>query len=104
MNDLKIHQGETIRDTITVEEEGAATAEFIATDGTNNVIETLVNFDGLTADVSTNDTIIPVGSYDYYYRITWDDGSIDILPNAKDCEEEECTFPQLIICEVPGVS
>lgn len=103
MDDIQIQQGETIRQTVTVEETGAATAEFIATDGTNNLIEVTASFTDLTADISTNDTVIPAGSYDYYIRITWDDDSVDILPNAQDCDGE-CEFPQLIICAVPGVS
>lgn len=103
MRDLTYQQGETIRLTVTVEEEGAATAEFVATDGTTDVITSTANFDGLTADLTTNDTVIAPGSYDYYIRITWDDDSVDILPDTADCDGE-CIFPQLIICEIPGVS
>lgn len=103
MEDMSIYQGETLRQTVTVEEEGAVTAEFIATDGTTNVLETIANFEGLTADLTTNDTAINPGSYDYYIRITWDDDTVDILPNLSECEGE-CEFPQLIICELPGVS
>lgn len=103
MKDIQLQQGETLRLTVTVEDEGAATAEFVATDGVTDVLTSTVAFTGLTADVSTNDTAINPGSYDYYVRITWDDGSIDILPNAADCYGE-CDFPQLVICELPGVS
>lgn len=103
MNDLRIGQGETIRQTVTVEEEGAATATFIATDGNTNIIEEEATFDGMTADISTTDTIVPIGSYDYYIKIEWDDGSVDYVPNFADCEDE-CELPQLIVCEVPGVS
>lgn len=103
MRDLQIHQGESIRELVTVDEEGALTAEFVATDGTTNLIEASANFDGLSAYITTNDTVIPPGSYDYYYRITWDDGSVDILPDTSSCEGD-CELPQLIVCEVPGVS
>ena len=103
MKDIKLQQGETLRLTITVEEAGAATADFVATDGIADVITSTVAFDGLTADVSTNATAINPGTYDYYVRITWDDSTIDILPNATDCDGD-CEFPQLIICEIPGVS
>ena len=103
MKDIKLQQGETLRLTVTVEDEGAATAEFVATDGTTNVLTSMVSFTGLTADVSTDDTAINPGSYDYYVRIIWDDGTTDILPNASNCDGE-CDFPQLVICELPGVS
>lgn len=109
MNDITIGQGETIRQTVTVHDQGAVTATFIATDGTTNVVEEAVAFgafteeDGATADISTTDTIIPVGSYDYYIKIDWDDSSVDYLPDFSDCDGE-CDLPQLIICEVPGVS
>lgn len=103
MRDMTYQQGETIRLTVTVEEEGAETAEFVANDGTVDVINSLASFDGLTADISTSDTDITPGSYNYYIRVTWDDGTIDILPDTSNCDGE-CEFPQLIICEIPGVS
>lgn len=103
MRDMTYQQGETIRLTVTVEETGADTAELVATDGTTDVITSTASFDGLTADISTTDTSINPGSYDYYIRITWDDDTVDILPNTEHCDGE-CVYPQLIICEVPGVS
>ena len=103
MKDINLQQGETLRFTVTVEEEGAATAEFVATDGTINVLTSTAAFSGLTADLSINDTAINPGSYDYYVRITWDDGTTDILPDASNCDGD-CEFPQLVICELPGVS
>lgn len=103
MRDMTYQQGETIRLTVTVEEEGAATAEFVANDGTTDVITSIANFDGLTADISTSDTEVNPGSYNYYVRITWDDDTVDILPDTSNCDGE-CVFPQLIICEIPGVS
>lgn len=103
MKDIKIGQGETIRQTITVEEDGAVTATFIATDGDTNVVEVEEAFVNKVADISTNNTVIPPGGYDYYIKIDWDDDSVDYLPDFSDCEDE-CELPQLIICEVPGVS
>ncbi len=105
MQDITIGQGETIRQSITVEESGAVSAQFIATNGTTNVITGAVEaFDGLTASLTILDTAVTPGSYDYYYKIIWNDSSIDYLPNFSNCEDGECEFPQLIICEVPGVS
>lgn len=103
MKDIRIGQGETIRDTITVEEEGAVSVTFIATDGTSNIIEEVFNFTGLTAEATILDTIVPVGTYDYYYKIIWDDASVDYIPDFSNCDDD-CTLPQLIVCEIPGVS
>lgn len=103
MRDFTIGQGETIRDKITVEEEGAVSATFIATDGVTNVIEEIALFDGLTAYMNTSDTAIPPAEYEYYYKIVWDDGSVDYVPDFRNCDGE-CSLPKLIICEVPGVS
>lgn len=103
MRDFTIQQGETLRLLVTVDEEGADSAELVVTDGTTDLITNTVSFVGLEADLTTNDTIIPVGSYDYYIRVTWDDGTSDIIPDVTDCDGD-CEFPQLIICEVPGVS
>lgn len=103
MQDITIGQGETIRLSVTVEEDGAATAEFIAHNGSVNVLEYSANFDGLSADLSSTDTVIPIGSYDYYIKITWDDGTVDYLPDFSNCEGD-CVFPQLIVCEIPEVS
>ncbi len=103
MKDLQIGQGETIRDTITVEEEGATSATFVATDGETNIIELLVPFDGLTAEMVIIDTAKPPGTYSYYYQILWDDGSTDYIPDFSQCNGE-CELPQLTICEIPGVS
>lgn len=109
MNDLTIGQGETIRQTVTVEEDGATSATLVVTDGTTDLITEVANFgayteaDGATADISTTDTVIPVGTYDMYIKIIWDDSTIDYIPDFSDCEDE-CTLPKLIVCEVPGVS
>lgn len=102
MTDLVIGQGETIRDLITVDEEGAVSATFVATDGTANVIEETFEFDGLEANIMITETIVPPAEYDYYYRIDWDDGSVDYIPSFRDCDGE-CSLPKLKVCEVPGV-
>lgn len=103
MNDVTIGQGETIRDKVIIEEDGAVSVTFVATDGDTNIIEEVFSFTDLEADVIVTDTIVPPGTYDYYYKIVWDDDSIDYLPDFKDCDGD-CEFPKLIVCEVPGVS
>ncbi len=105
MQDITIGQGETIRQSITVEETGAVSAQFIATNGTANVITGPVQaFSGLTASLTILNTAITPGSYNYYYKIIWSDGSKDYIPNFSNCDDGDCEFPQLIICGVPGVS
>ena len=103
MNDMTIGQGETIRDTVTVEEDGAVSVTFVATDGNTNIIEEVFNFTDMVANVVVTDTIVPFGTYQYYYKILWDDDSVDYVPDFSQCEDE-CELPELTICEVPGVS
>lgn len=103
MKDYTIQQGETLRLTVTVKEEGARTAELVAIKD-SDVINTLVNFDGMVADLTTNtpDNQAP-GKYPYYIRITWDDGSVDILTAKGDCYGEDCPMPTITVCEIAQV-
>lgn len=103
MENITIGQGETIRLEVVVDEEGADTARFVAFNGNNIVLEYTVNFDGMTADLSSTDTIIPVGEYDYLIEVTWEDGTVDYLPDLSDCNGD-CEFPKLIVCDIPEVS
>jgi len=100
MQDYSIQQGETIRLKVTVSEEGAETAELFAINGAE-VIQTVVSFVGLEADLSTNtpDDQLP-GEYPYYVRITWDDGSVDILTKKENCSGEDCELPVITVCEL----
>ncbi len=104
MRDMEIYQGQTIRQSVTVEDDGAVTATFVATDGATNLIEETFTFIDKTAQMNILNTNIPGGSYDYYIRIDWDDGSVDYLPDSSNCNDGECDFPQLIICEIPQTS
>lgn len=99
MNDYTIQQGETLRLTVTVTEEGAATAELVASDGTNSIIKT-ANFSGMVADLTTTDTDVPAGEYPYYIRITWDDGTVDVLGDKGGCESGDCEQPVITVCEI----
>lgn len=53
------------------------------------------------ADLSTSDTNIPVGTYEYFVRINWEDGTNDIVPDLECIESGECEYPNLIICSNP---
>lgn len=103
MRDITIGQGATIRESVTFTEDGADTVWFIATNGTTNIIEEDFPVVDNVADIVVTDTLKPAGDYDYYYKIVYDDNSIDYIPNLEDCDGD-CEFPELTICEVPGVS
>lgn len=101
---ITIQQGESIRLSLSVEDEGAVNARFYATSGEDE-IEYTRDFDGLTCDLNYDDTgdLLP-GTYDYYIVVTWDDDSKDIIPDAQDCiDEEECDYPKLIVCALPAL-
>ncbi len=101
MENYTIQQGETIRLKVTVQESGADTAELYASDGTNT-IENTVSFSGNEADLTTNTSPTQVpGTYPYYVRITWLDGSVDILTLNESCEDDEdCGLPAITVCEI----
>lgn len=101
MRDYIIQQGETLRLTVTVEEEGAVTAELVATDGTITISKT-ASFDGMVADLTTTDTDVPAGEYPYFIRITWDDGTVDVLGSKGDCDSDDCEQPIIKVCEIAG--
>lgn len=103
MKDYTIQQGETLRLTVTVNEEGADTAELVAVND-DGAISNLVSFDGMVADLTMNvpDNQAP-GKYPYFIRIKWDDGTTDILTKNDDCEGGECPMPVITVCELPTV-
>lgn len=103
MKDYTIDQGETLRLTVTVQEEGAVSAELVAIFETDSIVSN-ANFDGLVADLTTNvpDDQTP-GEYPYYIRITWDDGSVDILTKKSDCSDGNCPKPIITVCELDQV-
>lgn len=99
MKDYTIQQGETLRLTVTVTEDGAETAELVAVNGADT-IETTVNFDGLVADLTTNTPVDQTpGDYPYYVRITWEDGSVDVLTKNDECDGD-CPKPVITVCEL----
>lgn len=105
MDDYTIQQGETLRLTVTVTEEGAATAELWAETEDGDVISNSANFDGMVADLTTNTSPDqPAGEYSYYIKITWDDDSVDILTKREDCDGDECELPVITVCEISSES
>lgn len=103
MKDYTVQQGETLRLTVTVTESGADTAELVAVHEDDSITKT-ASFSGMVADLTINTANDQTpGEYDYYIRITWDDGSSDVLTKKDDCEDGECPFPVITVCELPTV-
>lgn len=96
---IEIQQSETLRLKVTVQEAGAETAELYAYTSTGNVITVTAPFVGLEADISTSNTNT-AGEYEYYVRITWDDGTNDIVPDTTNCYGDDCKRPIIKICPI----
>src|SRR5690606_2946766 len=104
MKDYTVQQGETLRLTVTVEEEGANTAELVAVKDQDSITKT-ASFDGMVADLTTNiPDSQPAGEYPYYIRITWDDGTVDVLTKSDNCLDGNCPMPKITVCEIEHVS
>lgn len=56
------------------------------------------------SDLSTTDTDIEPGTYNYFVRINWDDDTNDVVPDSECIESGECEYMKLIICEKPSVN
>lgn len=104
MDNLQIRQGETLTLNIQSDDSSADTVRIVVKKPNENaIIDEMASFsvvDGKTvAIISTSDTNKPIDTYQYMLTITYTDGSIKKLPDASDCEEGDCTLPELIICE-----
>lgn len=103
MDDLRIRQGETLEITVTSDELNATSVRFVARKGDATPIidetELFTTVDGeRVATISTNDTNHAVDEYEYMLTITYDDGFVDKLPDASQCDDD-CDLPILAICE-----
>lgn len=98
MNDVEVFQGQTLRLMVTVKEEGALTAELFAISESDEITNE-AEFEGMEAFLNTN---IPddqtAGEYPYYIRVTWDDGTTDIIATPGDCEDGDCPLPVITVC------
>lgn len=99
---MSIRQGATLQFPVIADDDSAETVLFQAFKDGVIYIEELENFaivDGKNqATIFTNDTNIPIDSYDYMYTINYSDGVTDKLPDPDACDGD-CDFPQLIICD-----
>lgn len=101
--DIKIRQGETLEITFTADDDTADTIQLIAkNDDQGEIINETANFSTIEgkriATITTNDTVHPVDDYEYMLVIEYNDGFIEKLPDAADCEDD-CDLPTLSICE-----
>lgn len=110
--DFSIRQGETLTIAVTAQDETAQTLDLVIADSNNNVVihetTSFSTTNGVRgAEISTNDTDLDLGDYQYMLQITYEDGTIQKLPDADNCESADCELPTLTICkalDVPEVS
>jgi len=99
-NKLSVRQGATLPITWENDEEGALTATITISNKTTSavILTNTVSFDGLIADLtlSSTETNIAVGEYDYMVTIAYDDGTIEKYPDVAACSE--CTLPTFEVC------
>ena len=100
--DISIRQGETLQIPITADDTSAVSVRFQAAQDGVVYIDEEENFtivDGkAVATISTQNTTLPVGEYEYMLTITYSDGVIDKLPDPQNCDGD-CSLPALNICE-----
>lgn len=102
LDNISLRQGATLQLPIICDDVTAVDVRFKAFKENTIYIDELENFatvDGKRqATIFTNDTNIPIDSYDYMLIINYSDGVIDKLPDPDECDGD-CEFPQLIICD-----
>lgn len=104
MENLQIRQGETLTLTVESDDISADTIRLVVRKTNENPIidigATFATIDGKRiATLETSDTIKTPGTYKYMLTIEYIDGTIKKLPDASLCEEGDCDFPELTICE-----
>jgi len=98
MENLVIRQGETLELSVKTDDDSATTVQLLATKEGSTFIDKTEPFVNRVAVLRTNDTIIPLGEYEYSLTVVYSDGFIDELPDTQDCEGD-CDFPTLTICK-----
>jgi len=99
-NKLSVRQRETLPILWENDEEGAETATMTITNKItgSSVLSKTVPFVALIADLtlSSTETDIAVGEYDYMVTISYDDGTIEKYPDVAACSD--CTLPTFEVC------
>lgn len=109
--DISIRQGETLILNVTIDDLTADTVQLLVSNSNDEVVidetDSFATEDGeRVAQLLSNDTDLPLGDYTYMLKITYSDGTIEIMPEAYECEDD-CELPTLTICEAiesPAVS
>lgn len=110
-----IIQGESFRIAVSLKltdtDPGLVNAQLIVF-GSNNLIA-IVETSGFSlnsetgeyeSDLTTTDTDISPGTYQYFVKINWDDGTNDVIPDLDDCSSSDtCEYPSVTVCIKPAV-
>lgn len=104
MDNLQIRQGETLTLNIESDDLTAQTVRIVVKKPNENaIIDEIANFstvDGKrVAVLETTDTNKPVDTYQYMLTIEYADGTIKKLPDASNCDDGDCSLPELEICK-----
>ena len=98
MENPVIRRGETLELTFKADDATALTVQLKAVkDGVVYFDETEPFVDSI-AVIRTNDTNVAVGEYPFTLKVVYEDGFIEILPDAEDCDGD-CELPSIIVCE-----
>lgn len=104
--DLSIRQGETLEISFTVDDLTAETIQLLVANADGDIVinetENFSTVDGKrVATISTNDTNLTPGNYEYMLVVEYTGGIISKLPDVSECEE--CSLPILKVCEALGI-
>ena len=95
---MSIRRGETLQIPIEADDESAVSVRFLVTKNGVSYIDETEDFVDGKATISTDDTYIPIGDYEFSYTMTYSDGVIDILPDTDDCDGD-CELPVFTVCK-----
>lgn len=101
MNNIKIRAGARLNFTVERAATEAVSATFTAEHEEGEIITATVEYNGdgeAYFQFDSPDTDL-VGLYEYQIAENFETGSPDIYPNADGCDDDDCGFPSLEICE-----
>lgn len=102
-----IRQGETFEVTFT-DSDSSAQEVIMTISNDNGIVAQKSSSYSLvdnvpTATITLNDPALVVGDYKYMYTINYSDGFVDKIPDPIDCDDEDCSLPDFIVCEANDV-
>lgn len=101
MDTISIRYGEDVTLPIDASNASAVSAAlFVGLPGEAYVFtKTAALTDGVGVfELDSDDTSIPLGTYNYQINVTDDDGDVKKYP-SPDSDCEDCGFPEFIVCE-----